>query len=217
MKTFGITALSAAGLLMASAATAETSATAMTDLNLRADPNPAGEILTVIPSDGEVQVEGCAAEAKWCQVSYDGQEGWAYGDYLVTRIGEEPAVLNEHRQAAKITVIERSADTTGISAGVGGATGALVGGLIGGPAGLVAGAALGAGTGAAADVGQDVTTYVIEHPVDPVYVEGEVVSGAVLPEAVELHPVPDSGYSYVYVNNVPVVVGEDRQVVTIVR
>ena len=51
----------AAGLIAAAtAAHAQTQASALTDLNLRAEPNPMGEILAVIPTDGAVTVEGCA-------------------------------------------------------------------------------------------------------------------------------------------------------------
>ncbi len=202
---------------LAAGPAAATDATAATDLNLRADPNPMGEIVGVIPADAPVNVEACAEEAKWCQVSYNGTSGWAYGDYLTVKVGEEVAVLNESRDSVKVTTIKTSADTTGISAGVGSASGALVGGLIAGPPGMAVGAVLGAGAGAAADPGPEVTTYVSEHPVSPIYVDGEVVVGASLPEAVTLQPVPDTEYRYVYVNNVPVVVDGDRRVVTIVR
>ena len=53
---------------------------------------------------------------------------------------------------------------------------------------------------------------------DPVYLEGEVVVGATLPETVELREIPDYEYRYVYVNGVPVLVeAETRQIVRIVR
>lgn len=58
------------------------------------------------------------------------------------------------------------------------------------------------------------TTYVGENPAIQVYLDGEVVVGATLPEVVPLTPLPDSGYSYAYVNGVPVLVDPaGRQVV----
>jgi hypothetical protein len=81
-------------------------------------------------------------------------------------------------------------------------TGALVGGPIGAAVGGVAGGAL----GAAVNPPPEVRTYVTSNPVEPVYLEGEVVVGARLPETVVLRPVPDYEYRYVYVNRQPVLV-----------
>jgi hypothetical protein len=52
-----------------------------------------------------------------------------------------------------------------------------------------------------------VRSYVVSHPVAPVYLNGEVVEGVGLPAEVVLAPVPGYGdYQYAYVNNVPVLV-----------
>jgi hypothetical protein len=64
---------------------------------------------------------------------------------------------------------------------------------------------------------QPAITYVRENRVEPVYLEGEVVVGARLPENVELRPIPDYEYRYVYVNGVPVLVNQERQIVYVVR
>ncbi len=49
----------------------------------------------------------------------------------------------------------------------------------------------GATTGAAAMPDAPVTTYMRQNPVDPAYPEGEVVTGASLPDTVALRPMPD--------------------------
>lgn len=213
-KSFLIAA-GTAGLL-ATSALAQTTATATTDLNIRSEPSPYGEILGVIPADESVAVEGCADSVTWCQVDYNGTVGWASGDYLSTRIGDAPANLYQNREQAEVHHIEVK-DTTAGSAVGGGTMGALLGAVMGGPVGAVAGAAIGGAAGAATDPGPEVTSYVIEHPVEPVYLQGEVVRGAGLPETVTLYPVPDSEFSYVYVNNLPVLVDSDRRIVRIVR
>ena len=60
--------------------------------------------------------------------------------------------------------------------------------------------------------------YVIEHPARPIYLNGEVVVGAGLPESVDLQPVPDSEYNYAYVNREPVLVQpRTRRIVYIYR
>ncbi|MBM9596068.1 DUF1236 domain-containing protein [Roseitranquillus sediminis] len=207
----------AAGALLAGAASAQTQATAATDLNLRAEPSPMGEILTVIPADGQVMVEACAETVNWCRVEFEGTTGWAFGDYLTTRIGDETAVLYENRERAQVTTVEVT-DTRAASAAGAGTMGAVIGGVLGGPIGIAAGAAIGAGLGAASDPGPQVTSYVVENPVEPVYLEGEVVVGATVPETVELYQVPESEFRYIYVNGVPAVVEPaERRIVTIVR
>ena len=45
--------------------------------------------------------------------------------------------------------------------------------------------------------------FVVSNPVDPVELEGDVVVGYVVPEAVELTPVPDSSYAYIYIGDRP--------------
>ena len=56
------------------------------------------------------------------------------------------------------------------------------------------------------------------NPVDPIYLEGEVVVGAGLPETVQLRPVPDYNYRYVYVNRQPVLVDPtSRRIVYVYR
>jgi uncharacterized protein YraI len=204
-----------AGLLV-TAATAQTTATATTDLNLRAEPSPMAEIIGVIPASGSVTVEGCADTVNWCRVNHAGTVGWAFGDYLTTTIGSQPQNLYDYREQAQVHHIEVKDTTFGSTVG-GGITGAIVGGLVGGPVGAAAGAAIGGAAGAATDPGPQVTSYVVENPVDPVYLQGEVVEGAGLPETVTLYPVPDSDLRYVYVNGVPVLVDDDRRIVTVIR
>ena len=61
-------------------------------------------------------------------------------------------------------------------------------------------------------------TYVTQNRMDPVYLEGEVVIGAGVPETVELYPVPDYEYQYVYINGQPVLVeAGTRQIVYVYR
>lgn len=64
-------------------------------------------------------------------------------------------------------------------------------------------------------VPQTVREYVIAHPADPVIIEENITEGYVLPETVEVHPIPDDpGFGYIYVDGSPVIVSMDnRQVV----
>jgi uncharacterized protein YraI len=200
-------------MLLASSASAETSATAFTDLNLRAGPAVSYEIIGVIPASQPVTVDGCLEASNWCRVSYDGASGWASGDYLTAMV-ESPLYANRERLAVGTVTYQPNPDAT-IG---GGMTGALAGGLVGGPVGAVIGAAVGMGVGAAVAPTEQVTTYVIQNPVEPIYLDGEIVVGAGIPETVTLAEVPDSEYYYAYINGTRVLVErEQRRIVHIVR
>jgi hypothetical protein len=51
-----------------------------------------------------------------------------------------------------------------------------------------------------------VGTYVISHPIESIYLNGEVVEGVGVPDDVALAPIPGYDYQYAYVNNQPVLV-----------
>ena len=200
-------------VLLASSAYAETSATAFTDLNLRAGPAVSYQIIGVIPASQAVRVDGCLEASNWCRVSYGGMDGWASGEYLTAMV-ESPIYANRERLAVQTVTYEKSPD----AAIGGGVTGAVAGGLVGGPFGAVIGAAIGMGIGSAATPSERVTTYVMENPVEPIYLDGEIVVGAGIPEAVTLTEVPESEFYYAYINGNRVLVErEQRRIVYIVR
>jgi len=114
------------------------------------------------------------------------------------------------------TTVTHDQETASTAGGL--ATGAIAGALIAGPVGAAVGAIVGAGAGAAIAPDPTVITYVQSNPVEQVYLDGEVVLGAGIPEAITLAPVPDSTYPYAYINGVPVLVEtENRTVTYIVR
>jgi uncharacterized protein YraI len=219
MLSKNIIGLSMAGVLMAGTAMAQTTATAVTDLNLRAGPGPNYVILDVIAEKDDATVDGCLADANWCKVTYNGTSGWAYGDYLsVTQSGEVIA-LYPNRETVEVSTVTYENDQQADAALTLGAMGAAAGALIvGGPLAIAAGAAAGMIGGAAIEPDTTVVTYVTENPVEPVFVNGEVVVGAGIPETVTLYPVPDADYQYVNLNGQYVFVRpEDRRIVYIQR
>ncbi|OBY27487.1 DUF1236 domain-containing protein [Leisingera sp. JC1] len=203
--------------LLAAPVWANVQAQAVTDLNLRAGPGPQHEIVGVIAAEGAVDLEGCIEESNWCKVSYEGADGWAYGEYLTGAVTEQyvPVVAKDSPVQISTVTYENTGEH---DEEVGAITGAITGGLIAGPAGVVAGAITGAVAGEAVVPDEQVVTYVRSHATEPVYVQGEVVTGVVIPEGVQLTPVPDTGYRYVYLNGLPVLVEADsRTVVHVVR
>ena len=223
MLTKIMTTSAIAILGLSGAAMAQTTATASTELNVRSGPGVQHEVIGAIPSGGEVNVVGCIDSANWCEVTSDAANGWAYGDYLNVKAGDEVVSLYPNRQEVGVTVIEAPADDTnaGQDTAVGGVSGAAMGALIAGPVGAVAGAALGGSAAAAANAEPDteVTTYVTSNAVEPVYLDGEVVVGAGIPETVNVYDIPEQpDYRYAQINGQTVLVDPtSRQIVYIYR
>lgn len=207
--------------LTAAGAVSAAPATATTDLNLRVGPGPGYEIASVIPADGAVEVMRCVETAAWCEVTYDGTTGWAYGEYLTASLPDaaEPVVVYDNRPALQVetVTIDNAVDNT-VSTGVGAGAGAAAGALIGGPVGAAFGTVIGAAFGDAQEPDQETVAYVRENPVDPVTLQGEVVVGAGLPETVTLAQVPNATVGYAYINGTPVLVEpSERRIVYVVR
>ncbi|SOE18691.1 SH3 domain-containing protein [Hoeflea halophila] len=205
-----------AALLSSTAAMADFNATATTDLNIRSGPGPQYEVLGAIANSDTATVKGCIEGSKWCQVSYNGTTGWSYSEYLSADFDGQQTVISMAPQTAVVPVVENN--QAGTNATVGAAGGAIAGALIGGPVGAAIGGVAGATAGLTASPPPTVKTYVTENRIDPVYLEGEVVVGAGVPDTVKLYPVPDYEYQYVYINGQPVLVeAGTRQIVYVYR
>ena len=214
----------ATGLLFAlsGAAFAQTAVTATTDLNVRSGPGPQHPVVGVVGAGASAMLNGCVEGSKWCVVSHGGGEGWVYSDYLVGDFGGQQVVLTERPADSVKVITPPSGDGGATGAIVGGTTGAVAGAIIGGPIGAaiggVAGVAVGGTAGAAAEPPAEVRTYVTSNKIDPIYLDGEVVVGAGLPETVELREIPDYEYRYVYLNGQPVLVEPgSRKIVYVLR
>ena len=210
-------------LALTASAGAQSSAVATTDLNVRAGPGPQYPVVGMIGAGQAADLKGCLENSKWCSVATTGGEGWVYSDYLTGTFGGNAVVLTDRPADSGIAVLtppEKGGGDAG--ALVGGATGAIAGAIIGGPVGAAVGGAAGTiaggATGTVIDPPQKVREYVKVHTIEPVYLDGEVVVGAGLPDTVELREVPDYEYRYVYVNGQPVLVDNaSRKIVYIVR
>ena len=218
------TATALATTAFAGAAFAQSaSATAIADLNIRSGPGPQYASIGFIASGDSASVDGCLEGSKWCRVTYDGVTGWSYSDYLTADLSGEAVVLTErYPDVGLATVTYDDSEAAAGGAVAGATTGAVVGALVGGPIGAAIGGAVGATSGATAgaviDPPEVARTYVTSNPLDPVYLDGEVVIGAGVPENVTLQAIPDYEYQYVYINGQPVLVDPGtRQIVYVVR
>ncbi len=158
---------------------------------------------------------GCIQGSKWCTID---NGGWVYSDYLTADFSGSQVVLTERYADVGVPAVTYEAPKGGAVAG-GIATGAVAGALIGGPVGAAVGAVAGAAVGGTVIEPPDtVRTYVTTNTVEPIYLDGEVVVGAGLPETVQLREIPDYEYRYVYINGQPVLVEpKSRRIVYVLR
>ena len=192
-NTIFIAAMTAAAALSVPASAA-TLVSAMTPLNIRTGPGSQYGIVGAIPDRGHAVILGCIQGSLWCEVSYNGRRGWVYSQYLTASLSGRSMIVAEHlndvapavRYRAPVDVVGRTAPPP-----------AITGTLVVRPA---------TAEPLIITPPPTVRNYVVSHPVAPVYLNGEVVEGAGLPDDVALAPVPDSDYDYAYVNNVPVLV-----------
>jgi hypothetical protein len=105
----------------------------------------------------------------------------------------------------KVVGVESSSDAEAgavIGATGGGAGGAALGFFLGGPIGAVIGGFAGATIGAEAGIATSSIEYVATNPVEPIYIDGAVELGYVVPAEVTIYPIEgDDRYGYVYAND----------------
>jgi uncharacterized protein YraI len=203
MRSISTTFMAAATLAALSApASAETIARATIPLNVRSGPGPQYPVIGAIPNRGSATVLGCIQGSLWCQVSYNGRQGWAYSQYLTATLSGRSLALAETMRTVPTVTYQEPVETVGTAVAAPTVTGTLVAPAPGEPVSLAPPAT--------------VQQYVVSHPLSPVYLNGEVVEGAGLPADVAVAPIPGYDYDYAYVNSVPVLVEPSTRRVTYV-
>lgn len=84
LRTICVVALSILGAASASAAPAVTTA----NLNLRTGPDIDFPKATQIPEGDGVEVHGCLRDESWCDISWEGERGWVFSEYLALAEGD---------------------------------------------------------------------------------------------------------------------------------
>ncbi|MER9619056.1 DUF1236 domain-containing protein [Mesorhizobium sp. M0207] len=200
MKRILFPAVAGALMAMSGSSLADTAVSAITDLNVRAGPGPQYPVIGVLAAGQSATLDGCIANSKWCTIAEANGQGWVYSDYVTADFGGSRVVLTQRPASADIAVVTPPADSVEYSDSYTGA--------------IVAGEAIEPIRRPPAEI----RTYVRTHRLDPVYLEGEVVTGATLPDTVELREIPDYDYRYVYVNGQPALVDPgSRRIVYVVR
>ncbi len=182
---------------------AATTATATSDLNIRSGPGPQYSPTGVVPNGKSVEVDGCIKGSQWCRVNYHGKSGWSYAQYLTMDYQGQTVVIQQRPSAVPVVTYQAPANAPVPARPV---QGELIGRV-----GDVPPPAIQAPP-------SNVRTYVVDHRMQPTYLNGEVVVGAGVPDTVQLQQVPDYSYDYTYVNGEPVLVDPgSRRIVYVYR
>lgn len=221
-----ILAAAASTTMIAGTAFAETSpplmATAQGEFDIHAGVEASSKTIATVADGTIVPVEGCLPDGTICQVTFDGMNGYAPAGQLGVMVDGQMALLSTGPQSVTVNQIQVPGDNAnkdgqGAAALTGAAAGGAAGAAVGGPVGAVVGALIGsAGVGAAAKPEPTTITWVEKHPVAPVYLEGDVETGKVIPDMVTLTPVPDSTYAYGNINDNTVFVNPDSRAIVYV-
>lgn len=195
-------------------------AMAATDLNVRSGPGPQFEVVDVIPGGETAAIQGCLEERRWCKVTYDGNEGWSYSDYLAVNVDEQAVALTTRPAVIEVETltyenVEQTENDTNTGVAAGATAGALAAAVVGGPIGAVAAAGLvgAVAGGAVIEPTTETITFVKANPVETVYLDGEVVVGAGVPQTVTTYEVPQEGLRYVNINSQTVLVDAETGVI----
>ncbi len=94
----------------ATAASAQ-SARITTDLAMRAGPSNDFPIVTTVYDGSVVHVHGCVRGYSWCDVSWHGDRGWVYADYLTYRYHDRYVPIIEYGDEIDLPIIVFSVDS----------------------------------------------------------------------------------------------------------
>ena len=70
------------------------------NVNIRTGPDTEFPSLGVIPEGDDVDIKGCLRDESWCEVSWDGDRGWVFSEYLAFDRGGRYVALPDVGPAA---------------------------------------------------------------------------------------------------------------------
>ncbi len=181
--------LSGAGLVQA-----EMIATTATDLTVYSGPGQDYPAVGVATRGSTGALDGCLESESWCRIDVNGMRGWVFAQELMVDYNGAPVVVQESRSELSVPVV--SYEQTGSVAADPAPGDELLGkvGEIAPP--------------------PEVLTYIDRTPMNTVTYDGDVVVGATLPGDMVLTQVPDYQYSYVRINDRPMLVDpQSRRIV----
>lgn len=189
-----IVAAAALGLA-AGAAQAEMLATTATDITVYSGPGAQYPAVGIATRGSAGALDGCLEGENWCRIDVNGMRGWVYAEQLMVDYKGAPVVVQQHRTDLAVPVV--SYEQTGSVSPAPGDE------LIGRVSDVDA-----------VTPPAEVRTYIDTTTVATVPFEGDLVVGATVPPGAIVSEVPNYRYSYVRLNDRPVLVDpQTRRVV----
>ncbi len=191
-----------AGVMLVSGAGfahADMMATTATDLTIYSGPGANYPPLGIATRGSTAALDGCLEGDRWCRIDVNGMRGWVYAQELTVDYNGAPVIVQELRTDLGVPVVSYEAT-----------------GSVSGPAQPAPGDEL---IGTVDSTGAivpppEVLTYIDRTPMDAVPYDGEVVVGTTLPRDVVISQVPNYQYSYVRINDRPMLVDpQSRRIV----
>lgn len=177
-------------LLLAGAGLAKAAmlATTATDLTVYSGPGTEYPSVGIATRGSSAVLDGCLDGENWCRIDVNGMRGWVFAQELTVDYNGAPVIVRERRADLGVPVV--SYEQTG---------------SIAGPADPAPGDEMIGKVGTIVPP-PEVITYIERTPMDPVAYDGEIVVGATLPSDVMISAVPNYRYSYVRINDRPILV-----------
>jgi len=174
-------------------------ATTATDLTVYSGPGADYPSVGVATRGSAAALDGCLEGDSWCRIDVNGLRGWVYAQELTVDYNGAPVIVQERRMDIGVPVVTYEQ------------TGSVAGPADPAPGDELIGTVDGSG---AIVPPPEVLTYIDRTPMDAVPYDGEVVVGATLPSDVVISRVPDYQYSYVRINDRPMLVDpQSRRIV----
>jgi uncharacterized protein YraI len=177
-------------LLLAGAGLAKAAmlATTATDLTVYSGPGTEYPSVGIATRGSSAVLDGCLDGENWCRIDVNGMRGWVFAQELTVDYNGAPVIVRERRVDLGVPVV--SYEQTG---------------SIAGPADPAPGDEMIGKVGTIVPP-PEVITYIERTPMDPVAYDGEIVVGATLPSDVVISAVPNYRYSYIRINDRPILV-----------
>jgi uncharacterized protein YraI len=178
---------------------ADMMATTATDLTIYSGPGADYPSVGIATRGSAAALDGCLEGDSWCRIDVNGMRGWVYAQELTVDYNGAPVIVQERRTDLGVPIVSYEAT-----------------GSVSGPAQPAPGDEL---IGTVDSTGAivpppEVLTYIERAPMEAVPYDGEVVVGATLPGEMVISQVPNYQYSYVRINDRPMLVDpQSRRIV----
>ncbi|MBB5534982.1 DUF1236 domain-containing protein [Rhizobium giardinii] len=185
-------------LLLAGAGLAKAAmlATTATDLTVYSGPGTEYPSVGIATRGSSAALDGCLDGENWCRIDVNGMRGWVFAQELTVDYNGAPVIVQERRVDLGVPIVRHEQT-----------------GSIAGPADPAPGDEMIGEVGTIVPP-PEVITYIDRTPMGPVAYDGEIVVGATLPSDVMISAVPNYRYSYVRINDRPILVDpQSRRIV----